>query len=162
MTKSKAIKIIKELIEKYGNDYVLYNICDEFKYQLRTTDDDIHNTGIRRFREEFIRARYTLSSLLSDIQECGSLSDKATICTQSVNSIGQYVRQCLSNLEWFKHQPVVSGRFDDSKKEFEAFVSDENNAMLIKKHKDKMRRLLGRLAIAGSALTPNVSPKLYL
>lgn len=162
MTKSKALKIIQELIEKYGSDRVLYKICDEYKFQLRTTEDDIHKTGLRRFREDYIRVYYTLSSLLTDIQDCESLSGKAAISTTSMNSIGQYVRQCDSNIEWFKCQPVVLGSFEDSKKEYDEFVSDETNAKLIKKHHEKMRRLFGNMVIAGSALTQGISPKLYV
>ena len=152
MTKTKALKIIQTLIANYGKDYVLFNICDEYLFKLVTTKNDISNGGVRYYRDEkqFIRGTYTLESLLTDIENCKSLSDFSSLPIEQMKTIAQYVRQCDNNIDFFKGKSPVSVTFEDSKRKYEKFTDD--NAEAIKKYNAKVKKQFYGLATVASAL----------
>ena len=152
MTKTKALKIIQTLIANYGKDYVLFNICDEYLFKFVTTKNDIENGGVRYYRDEkqFIRGAYTLESLLTDIENCKSLSDYSSLPIEQIKTIAQYVRQCDNRIDFFKGQSPVSVTFEDSKRKYEKFTDD--NAEAIKKYNAKVKKQFYGLATIASAL----------
>lgn len=152
MTKTKALKIIQTLIANYGKDYVLFNICDEYLFKFVTTKNDIENGGVRYYRDEkqFIRGAYTLASLLTDIENCKSLSDYSSLPIEQMNTIAQYVRQCDNRIDFFKGKGPVSVTFEDSKRKYEKFTDD--NAEAIKKYNQKVKKQFYGLATVATAL----------
>lgn len=152
MTKTKALKIIQTLIANYGKDYVLFNVCDEYLFKLVTTKNDIENGGVRYYRDEkqFIRGAYTLESLLNDIENCKSLSDYSSLPIEQMKSIAQYVRQCDNYIGFFKGKSPVSVTFEDSKRKYEKFTTD--NAEAIKKYNAKVKKQFYGLATVAAAL----------
>lgn len=152
MTKSKALKIIQTLIANYGKDYVLFNICDEYLFQLVATKNDIENGGVMYYRDEkqFIRGAYTLESLLNDIENCKALSDFSSLPIENMKTIAQYVRQCDNCIGFFKGKSPVSVTFEDSKRKYEKFVAD--NAEAVKKYNAKVKKQFYGLATVAAAL----------
>lgn len=160
MTKSKAIKIIKALIGKYGKDYVLFRFYDKKRYELEDWKRELHIEGADPCRESegYERARFTLEDLdLIADNEYTKLSDDITIQSAylkelGLQSIGSVIRQCESNMDYFKLLSIMPLLYVDSAMELKKFEDEHKKE--IADIRETRRRTLGMFSSIGRMYTP--------
>ena len=146
MTKSKAIRIIKELMGKHGEDFRLFVFYDYYLKKLDEAKDDVKGGTMNFFVTEkrYSVRDYTLKDLLSDcedtMKDLTEVPDMEYVWTSRPISFGMAIRQMEKNPGYFKNEfyPVVN---HISMGNYQKFC-DENREAL-KKVSEERRRLIG-------------------
>ena len=131
MTKSKALKIIKNLLDSNEdmNTFVLFKFYDKYKYDLDEIKSRSEKSNQNFFisDEKYITYHFILSDLYKLVQEQDNLDVKildGRNCILDENSelknmtIEDTVRQCLKNLLFFKSQIPIPTEVASSKELF--------------------------------------------
>lgn len=126
MTRTKAIKIVDKLVKKYGEKYVLIKFYDSYKYMLECRRSKDRDWGIPL--DFFVRDSFSLNDLETLVKNTNiKLSDNIPFTTSWLRDLGiqtiiDVIRQCQSNIAWFKWQKFVPLVYPDSMKEYEDFL----------------------------------------
>jgi len=131
MTKSKALKIIKNLLDSDEDmeTFVLFKFYDKYKYDLDEIKSRSEKSNQNFFisDEKYITYHFILSDLYKLIQEQDNLGIKildGRNCILDENSelkdmtVEDVVRQCLKNLSFFKSQIPIPVEVTSSKELF--------------------------------------------
>lgn len=127
MTRTKAIKIVDKLVKRYGEKYVLIKFYDSYKYKLECRRSKDRDWDIPL--DFFVRDSFSLNDLETLVKNTNiKLSDNIPFTTfcwlrdLGIQTIIGVIRQCQSNIEWFKWQKLVPLEYPDSMKEYEDFL----------------------------------------
>lgn len=134
MTKSKALKIIKNLLDSNEDmeTFVLFKFYDKYKYDLDEIKSRSEKSNQNFFisDEKYITYHFILSDLYKLVQEQDNLDIKildGRNCILDENSelknmtIEDTVRQCLKNLSFFKSQIPIPVEVASSKELFKNY-----------------------------------------
>ena len=135
MTKSKALKIIKNLLDSNEDmeTFVLFKFYDKYKYDLDEIKSRSEKSNQNFFisDEKYITYHFILSDLYKLVQEQDNLDIKildGRNCILDENSelknmtIEDTVRQCLKNLSFFKSQIPIPVEVTSSKELFKNYL----------------------------------------
>lgn len=141
MTKTKALKILNQLIEAYGKDHVLYKFFDKYLYEidyLKERIDEKHHCYVFPDEKKYHVASCTLQDLYTLVEHCEKLTDEFplldNICLIDI------IRQCNKNIDVFKTYssfPVIK---EESQKAFFKFCKENEESL--KKYRENIRQIL--------------------
>ena len=148
MTKGKAIRLVKEAVEKHGKDFTLYRFRDVWKHDLDELKDEIGG-GMGRIcydQPKYICATFTLGNLLDELNKADTvLSDRPPFTTDDLPCYRQVIGMIERNIMEFTYMAAIRMYVGESQIEFESYVKDhiEDVKKIQQKHKDEFAALLG-------------------
>lgn len=148
MTKGKAIRLIKEAIEKHGKDFTLYGFRDVWKHDLDELKDEIGGGSGRICYDQpkYICGTFTLGNLLDELNKDDvTLTDRPPFTTGDLPCYRQVMGMIERNIEEFTHMAAIRMYVGESQAEYESYVKDHTEEVkgIQQKHKDELTALLG-------------------